>query len=140
MGVFDRLDQMASRTVDAINQIPFVFTPMKSSPNGRPKPDEDREVIDGFGVFDYVDAEHGIELGVRKSYPGANDLRALQTGREPLLSVDRKYFPLLTDEPKQGDIVEFPSRTDLPRFEAVSVKRDGMSRHRRAPRPLGSQA
>ena len=140
MGVFDRLDQMASRTVDAINQIPFVFTPMKSTPNGRPQPDPERQVFEATGIFDYVDAEYGIELGVRKSYREANDLRALQTGREPLLSVDRSYFPLSSMEPKQGDIIEFPGRPDLPKFEAVSVKRDGMARLVVRLVHLGSQA
>lgn len=128
MGVFDRLDAMVSRTVDTINEIAFIFTPLKGTPNGRPSPDPDRAVVEGKGVFDYVDATYGIELGVRKSYREANDLRALQTGREPLLSIDRKYWPALAGEPQQGDIIEFPSKPDLPRFEVVSVMRDGMSR------------
>lgn len=141
MGIFDRLDNMISRTVDHVNKIMFIYTPMVTPPNGRPKADPDRGVIeDGFGVFDYVDAEYGIELGVRKSYREANDLRALQTGREPLLSVDRRYFPTLESEPKQGDIIEFPSRPDLPRFEVVSVKRDGLSRVLLRLVHIGSQA
>lgn len=131
---------MVSNTVDTINKIAFVFTPMTSTPNGRKAPDGAREVIEGYGIFDYVDAEYGIELGVRKSYREANDLRALQTGREPLLSLDRKYFPTLEGEPQQGDILEFPSKLDLPRFEVVSVKRDGMARLQIQLVHLGRQA
>ena len=141
MGIFDRLDQVVSRTVDAINEITFVFTPMAATPNGRSKPDASRSAIeDGKGVFDYIETEYGIELGVRKSYREANDLRALQTGREAFLSVDRAYFPTVADEPQQGDIFEFPEKPDLPRFEVVSVRRDGMSRLSIRLVHLGSQA
>ena len=128
MGLFDRLDQAASRTCDIVNEIPFTMTPMKSTPNGEPSVDAGRHTIDGHGIFDYVDNQYGIELGVRKSYREANDLRALQSGREPRLSVDRRRFPSLMDEARQGDVIEFPSRPDLPRFEVVSVMRDGLSR------------
>lgn len=140
MGVFDRLDKMVTRTVDTINEIAFIFTPMTGTPNGRPTYDTNRPIVEAFGIFDYVDAQYGIELGVRKSYREANDLRALQTGREPLLSLDRKYFPQLADEPRQGDRFEFPSRPDLPKFEVVSVMRDGMSRLSVRLVHLGSQA
>ncbi|QPC87139.1 hypothetical protein GA830_10580 [Mesorhizobium sp. NBSH29] len=140
MSVFDRLDQMASNTIDTINQTPFILTPMLHTPNGRGVPDTSREVIEAKGVFDYVDAAYGIELGVRKSYREANDLRALQTGREPLLSVARKYFPLSAGEPKQGDIIEFTEKPDLPRFEVVSVLRDGMARMSIRLVHIGSQA
>ena len=140
VGIFDRLDRMASKTVDAINRIKFVLTPMTSTPNGRPSVDSARPIVEGLGIFDYVEADYGIELGVRKSYREANDLRALQTGREPQLSVDRRYFPTLADEPRQGARVVFPSRPDLPPFEVVSVKRDGMSRLAITLLHLGSQA
>lgn len=140
MSVFDRLDAIVSRTVDSINAIPFIFTPMKGTPNGRPVLDTDRPIIEARGVFDYVDTEYGVELGVRKSYREANDLRALQTGREPHLSLDRRHFPTIGLEPRQGDFFEFPSRPDLPRFEVVSVLRDGMSRLVVRLVHLGSQA
>jgi hypothetical protein len=128
VGIFDLLDEVVSETVDAVNEIAFIFTPMKATPNGRPGADPDRDVIEGAGIFDYVETQLGIELGVRKSYREANDLRALQSGREPLLSVDRKWFPTLSDEPRQGDIIEFPDRPNLPRFQVVSAQRDGLSR------------
>lgn len=140
MSIFDRLDRMASKAVDRINAIGFTLTPMARSPNGRPRQDDDRPVITGKGVFDYFEAEYGIELGVRKSYRESNDLRALQSGREPLVSIDRKYFATLASEPRQGDIMEFDERANLPRFEVVSAKRDGQSRIMVQLVHLGSQA
>lgn len=128
MAIFDRLDRTASRTVDAINAIPFVLTPQRSTPNGRPGPDPERVVVEGLGIFDYVSTEYGVQLGVRKSYREANDLRALQTGRDPQLSIDRKYFPIGVQEPKQGDLVEFPGHPELPPFDVISSQRDGLSR------------
>lgn len=128
MSIFDRLDRTVSRTVDRINSIRFIFTPMRSTPNGRAQIDPTREAVEGRGIFDYLSNEYGVQLGVRKSYREANDLRALQTGRDPQLSVDRKYFPIGTQEPKQGDLIEFPDNPELPKFDAISVQRDGLSR------------
>lgn len=128
MAIFDRLDRMTSRAVDHINAIRFTFTPMGGTPNGRPGRDTSRDIVNGKGVFDYLPVDFGIQLGVRKSYREANDLRSLQTGRDPQLSVDRKYFPVGVQEPRQGDIVEFPDKPELPSFEVASVARDGLSR------------
>ncbi len=129
MAIFDRLDSLTSRAVDRINAIEFALYPMVKTPNGRPSDDPSREAIVGKkGVFDFVDVAFGIELGVRKSYREANDLRALQSGRDPQLSVDRTYFPSLEDEPRQGDRVTFPSRPELPEFTVTSCQRDGLSR------------
>lgn len=128
MAIFDRLDRMLSKTVDRTNAISFVLTPYTSTPNGRPMADPNRTVVRGRGIFDYYSTEFGIQLGVRKSYREANDLRSLQAGRDPQLSVDRIYFPLGVEEPKQGDIVSFPDRPELPEFDVVSSQRDGMSR------------
>lgn len=125
MSLFDRLDAMVSRTVDAINATDFVLTPMKARPNGRPSPDPDRQVLEGVGVFDYVDADVSVELGNR-TYSGSNDLRSMVGGAEPVLSVDRSIFPTTAQEPKQGDLIEFPG-ADLPRFEVVSCRRDGLA-------------
>ena len=86
----------------------------------------ERQVVEGSGIFDYVEADMPIELGERKH--ASNDLRALVSGREPILSIDRQIFPTTAGEPRQGDLVEFPSKPDLPRFEIVSVRRDGQSR------------
>ena len=33
-GAFERLDETASRTVDAVNAITVVITPMRAAPNG----------------------------------------------------------------------------------------------------------
>src|SRR5690606_6706396 len=102
-------------------------TPMMSTPNGRPQNDHSREVVKGRGVFDYVPVEVGLQLGVRKTYREGNDLRAIQNGREAQLSIDRRYFPG-EEEPKQGDLVDFLGRPDLPPFQVVSTLRDGLSR------------
>lgn len=128
MSIFDRLDKMTSRAVDRTNSIRFIMTPMKRPPNGRPVQDMDRSVIDKTGIFDYVAVENGIELGVRRTYREGNDLRALQVGREPLLSIDRTAFPELKDEPRQGDVISFPDKVELPNFSVVSSQRDGLSR------------
>lgn len=128
MGMFDRMDRAASRTVDRVNSIPFVFTPMKSTPNGRSGTDPNRPGVQGRGIFDYISVEYGIQLGVRRSYREANDLRSLQSGRDPQLSVDRRLFPTGALEPRQGDTVRFPTRSDLPEFQVVSSQRDGLAR------------
>lgn len=128
MAIFDRLDRMVSRAIDRTNAIPFVLIPQKSTANGRPGPDATRTVVNGKGILDYISTEFGIQLGVRKSYREANDLRSLQTGRDPQLSVDRIYFPVGLQEPKQGDLIQFPSRPELPEFDVASVQRDGQSR------------
>ena len=128
MSIFDRLDRVASRAVDRINRIRVDIMPRVSSPNGRGGADPSREVIEAKGIFDYISIEHGIELGVRKSYREANDLRALQLGRDPQVSIDRVYFSGLADEPRQGDRVVFPDNPELPSFDVVSAQRDGLSR------------
>lgn len=128
MAIFDRLDRIASRTIDRVNAIPFVFTPYKSTPNGRGGIDPDREIIKGRGIFDYISVEYGVQLGVRRSYREANDLRSLQSGRDPQLSIDRRYFPTGKAEPRQGDLIHFPKNPELPEFQVIASQRDGLSR------------
>ncbi|RBO90510.1 hypothetical protein [Pseudochrobactrum asaccharolyticum] len=128
MAIFDRLDKHTSRTVDAINAIPFILTPYLSSPNGRGIVDPNRKVIQGKGIFDYYEVEYGLQLGVRRSYREANDMRSLQSGREPYLSVDRKFFKSLDDEAIQGDLIKLPTRPELPTFQIVAAHRDGLAR------------
>ena len=127
MSVFDRLEKMASATVDRLNATAFTLTPYARAPNARAGPDPDRAVITGKGVFDYSPATAGVELGDRSIRAG-NDLRSLVGGREPVLSVDRRYLPTAADEPRQGDVVTFPDKPDLPVFSVVNVRRDGQSR------------
>lgn len=134
MAIFDRLDRLTSRAVDRVNAIPFEFIPMNSTPNGRPTADSSRVELPSVaipnprGIFDYYSAEYGIQLGVRKSYREANDLRALQVGRDPQLSVDRRYWPSADWEPKQGDVISFPNNPELPDYQVISSQRDGLSR------------
>lgn len=140
MSIFDRMDQVVSRTVDRVNSIPFILKPMSSTPNGRAGPDQQRPVINGRGVFDYVEAEYGVQLGVRRSYREANDLRSLQSGRDPQLSIDRRYFANGIEEPRQGDEITFPTRPELPTFQIISAQRDGLSRMVLQLVQLGGQA
>ena len=128
MSLFEHLERIASGTVNTVNAIPFVFTPMKVSPNGRPGPDPDRPVIEARGIFDYLDSNAGVELGNRTVRGSGNDLHTVRSAVEPVLSVDRRIFGDVSCEPRQDDVIEFPSRPDLPVFTVVSARRDGMSR------------
>ncbi len=125
--MFDRLDRLASRAVDRVNKIRFILTPMKRTPNGRPSEDPERAPVDGDGIFDSLSVEFGLQLGVRKSYREGNDLRTNQIGRDPQISVDRRYFSAGWI-PKQGDVVSFPDSDDLPDFDVVTSEPDGLSR------------
>lgn len=128
MALFNRLDRLTSRAVDAVNATRFVLTPMRSTPNGRAQRDPDRDIIDARGIFDYVEMEYGVQLGVRKSYREGNDLRSVQSGRDPRLSVDRRVFGSLAEEALQGDVIQFPDDPDLPDFQVAKAHRDGLSR------------
>jgi len=127
MSMFDRLDRLASRAVDRVNKIRFILTPMITRTNGRPSPDPTREPIEGYGIFDSLSVEFGVQLGVRKSYREGNDLRTNQVGRDPQLSVDRRYFAG-GRVPVQGDAVSFPDNDDIPDFDVVATEPDGLSR------------
>ena len=129
MAIFDALDRVVSNTVDRINAIDFIFFPRKSTPNGRDIKDTTRRAIQSKGIFDYISATYGVQLGVRRSYREANDLRAIQSGRVAELSVDRRIFGSdSSQEPRQGDIIKFPGKPDYPAFQIISVQRDGLAR------------
>ena len=140
MALFNRLDKLTSRAVDTVNATRFVLTPMTSTPNGRTQRDANRQIIDGRGIFDYVEMEYGVQLGVRKSYREGNDLRSVQSGRDPQLSIDRKYFGSLSEEALQGDIVKFPDDPDLPDFQVTKAQRDGLTRIKLDLVQIGGQA
>lgn len=140
MSLFNRLDKLTSRAVDGVNATRFELTPYKSTPNGRGQVDADRKVIKGCGIFDYVEMEYGVQLGVRKSYREGNDLRSVQSGRDPQLSVDIKYFPGVDEAVLQGDIVRFPDEPNLPDFQVTKAQRDGLSRIRLDLVQIGGQA
>ncbi|MBC6714788.1 hypothetical protein H9Q09_01130 [Aurantimonas sp. DM33-3] len=134
MNHFDRLERMASQTIDWLNGESFTLIPIQQAINGRAGRDQDRPIIEGKGVFEYTSIESGLQLGVRKSYREANDLRALQVGRQPILSVDRRVFDDVNGDPiedalvRQGDFVRFPEDQNLPDFDVVSAQPDGHSR------------
>ncbi|MBS7545733.1 hypothetical protein [Ancylobacter oerskovii] len=129
MSLFDRLDAMASRSVDHVMAIPFRLDPMRSSPNGRPQPDPTRITVYGRGVLTEGAADHAIEAGDRSR--SGNDMRTLATGRTYELSVDRRYFEHVVPEqrePRQGDQIVFPDNCELDPFQVIAVRRDGLSR------------
>lgn len=140
MALFDKLDKITSRMTDKVNAIPFLLIPKNATPNGRSIPDPNRDEVSGKGIFDYLPVEYGIQLGVRKSYREANDLRSLQVGRDPQFSVDIRYFPDPAKQPRQGDIVRFPSKATLPDFEVASVQPDAINRIMLQLTTIGGQA
>jgi hypothetical protein len=125
MGIFDRLDRIASRTADRTMSDPFVITPMKSSPNGKPERDFERAEIQARGVFSTEPSPAGVQIGERKPSPQNNDLRSLVRGNEVVLSCERSQFP---EMPRQGDMVSWPTRTDRKQMMVSSVRPDGQGR------------
>lgn len=128
MSIFDRLDRLTSRAVDRVNATAFTIIPMDATPNGRPGQDTTRSKITGEGIFDYLSVEFGVQLGVRKSYREGNDMRTTNVGRDPRLSFDRRYLPTGLDNVRQGDVVTFPDKPDIPDFDVIAVEADGLSR------------
>lgn len=122
--LFDSYDKIAGDAVDKLNAELFILTPMKRSANGRSMPDASRSVVQGEGVFSNASIDRPLQFGNRR-FRGSNDLRMLQTGRQPKLNVSREWFPEAM--PKQGDRVEFEDELE-PRYEVVSVQPDGHSR------------
>ena len=135
MSIFKRLDKMASRTNDTTNAEYFRLIPMtdRTNPNARRVADGVRVPVVGKGIFEYTSIEFGMELGVRKSYREANDLRNVSVGREPRISIDRSYFAGTDYEPRQGDVLIILDDNkepvpDLPPFKVLDNQRDGLAR------------
>ena len=129
MTPFDRLDRMASRSVDWMNATTFVLTPMKRPPNGRPVRDTDRPQVEGRAVFDLRKGNSALQLGDRKSTAG-NDFRIVVGDDVPTISIDRRAFDNVDGDPiedalvRQGDEVEIDGKT----YQVVSAQPDGHSR------------
>jgi len=135
MSIFKKLDAMSSRIIDVVNATRIRFIPMADStnPNARRAQDPAREVVEVEGVFEYNSIEFGMELGVRKSYREANDLRNVSVGRTPHISVDRRWFPDHLKEPRQGDkmiilLDDGSIDPSYPVFELMDNQRDGLAR------------
>lgn len=128
--LFRKLEAMASKAITRIhNDGRFRLYPMTEPYAGaRRIPDPDRSEIVDLCSYDYQSIEFGMELGVRKSYKEANDLRSVSVGREPYVSIERRVFPSLDAEPQKYDLIELLDFPSLPRFEVLDVQRDGMSR------------
>lgn len=124
----DLVDELVDPIVDEHFGEDILLMPQQRSPNGRGGDDPDRPQMTVTAVFFYPSAEFGIELGVRRSYREANDLRALQVGREAQITLKRSYFTSVAVEPRQGDYVRFLTRPELPDFEVASAQRDGITR------------
>lgn len=139
MSMFSKLDAVASRVQDVVNAGWIRIVPMADSPNPNAKriPDPARPAIDIEAIFEYNSIEFGMELGVRKSYREANDLRNVSVGRTPDVSIDRKWFPKVEEEPRQGDRLfmlrlsnngELEVDPNYPPFEVMDNQRDGLAR------------
>lgn len=129
MTVFDELlRDLVEPNVDRLYSEDFVLTPQVSTPNGKPRPDPARSPITGKGVFSNPTKAIGIQMGVRKTYREANDMRALAVGEEPYLSVDLRVFGGLVNEPRQGDLISLPERVEVSEYQVVAVERDGLTR------------
>lgn len=122
------MQKLVEPAVDEVFAEPIVLIPWRSTPNGRGGQDPDRQVVTVNGVFTNPSKQLGIQLGVRKSYREANDLRALAYAREPYVSVDRRHFGGLANEPRQSDRIRLPNRPDHPEYEVMTVERDGITR------------
>ena len=114
--------------VDAFYGEKIFLTPMKTSPNGRPKIDPEYGALEMTGTVVYPTSEFGVEMGVRKSYREANDLRSVQTGAQMVISFDNREFQKYGYEPRQGDRIDVPGRPKEPPFDVVSTRPDGTTR------------
>lgn len=152
MSLFRHLDQMSSRANDKINADWIRITPKTDAglnPNVQRLSDPARPVMDVEAIFEYNSIEFGMELGVRKSYREANDLRNVSVGRTPDVSIDRRWFPNKDSEPRQGDRIQMLKYdedrnlivdTSYPTFEVMDNQRDGLARTVLRLVQLGSQA
>jgi len=125
MGIFDRLDCMAGRTMDRTMSETFTLTPMKTRPNGRSEVDFDRQEITARGVYSTVPGPAGVQTGERRPSAENNDLRALVRGNAVTLSSDRPQFENM---PRQGYMVRWPNRPERGQMMISSVRPDGKSR------------
>ncbi|MGV0909581.1 hypothetical protein [Martelella sp. FOR1707] len=122
MSIFDRLDRVASRTVDRTFAVGATVDPMTHPPNGRPMSDSQREEILLKGVFSEASEYAQIEEGARDR--NGNDFRTLVHGQRFEFSVDVVRYPAAKDI-RQGDRLTLD---DARRFEISTVEPDGMSR------------
>ncbi len=122
MAIFDRMERQLSRTIDKTFAIRFALTPMRSSANGRPSIDPERQSWTGRGILEQNAEAVDVEIGRRDS--AGNSLGAMVRGHRSEFSVDVNRYPEAGNA-KQGDQIEFD---DLRRFRITDTRRDGMSR------------
>lgn len=152
MSLFSHLDQISSRVQDVVNARWARYVPRAeatANPNAAREQDPRRSAMEIEVIFEYNSNEFGMELGVRKSYREANDLRNVSVGRTPDVSIDRRWFPDKDAEPRQGDHIILLKKDELgnlvpdlayPVFEVMDNQRDGLARFVLRLAQLGSQA
>lgn len=122
MSIFDRMDRITSRQVDRIFSVAATVDCLKSTPNGRPQPDQVRGEIVLRGIFDQYDSDHALEAGSRSQ--SGNDFQTIAGGQRFEFSVDLARYPAAKDV-RQGDRLTLD---DGRKFEVASTRKDGMSR------------
>lgn len=116
---FDRLMAgIAEPAFDGVFGRAFLFTPMRKPPQGRATPDAERTPLEIVGILDWEAPQgHGADAGM-------SEISAVS--EQPVISVDRKYFPDDQPQPRRGD--RFTDLTSNRVFEIVQPRPDDISR------------
>ncbi|KAB2738460.1 hypothetical protein F9K90_07180 [Brucella anthropi] len=122
MSLFDRMERQLSRTIDRTFAIRFAIHPQRSTPNGRPAVDPERQSWTGKGILEENAEAVDVEVGRRDG--AGNSLGTMVRGHSSEFSVDVHRWPNAVHA-RQGDLIEFD---DLRWFLITSTRRDGMSR------------
>lgn len=122
MAIFDRMDRMVNKVVDRAFANGFVMYPKKSSPNGHPGPDPDRQVWEGRGILEMAPAHGAIETGNRDG--SGNDVKTMFFGTKFQLSIDAHAYPMAKDARQRDRVDTDDGRT----FDVIAVQSDGLSR------------
>lgn len=116
---FDRLERIASRSVDRTNAVSALWVPMDRPPNGRARPDPVRPPASIRGVLDLRQRHAGIQLGNRDA-KGGNDFQMQREAPSIEFSMDVRQLGVRS-APRQGDRLEI----DGQRYEITSAQPDG---------------
>lgn len=116
MSIFDRLDRMASATIDRTFGAAATCIPMRATPNGRPSRDPERgEILIKGAVLDEMPKAF-VDIDGRTTAP--------VSGMSYELSVDRHRNPEVVKS-RQGDKIVMD---DARLFTVDSVRPDGKAR------------
>lgn len=131
MSIFDRAERIGSRAVDAVmhDGAFTVYPQKKATTNSRPSYDPDRPEFSGSRcILSLLSIEHGLELGVRKTYRESNDFRTISVGRDFYVSIDIRYIQ--EHQLNAGDQIGFSDYPKWGTFTIIAPKPDGKSRIR----------